>query len=354
MFFLCKCSGGFQVQGAEAAAVHHNSPPYSLALETLPAAVTGEVCGEPLDLVEDEDDSVDQRADKFIECSFGRQMIFYLARMIQTVHVSASKWVLNSRAHIPQWNANTLEVERHNSSQLGTPEQHPFPPEIILVCQVISCVVFQSPLCHLQWQTTTRFCTIKSSNTTSAESAAHIFACFEIALMYGLKIPTTGLLKVTSSSVQFVTLTFLIIRLKLPTTGLLKETSSCVQFVTLTFLIILFFIFFPMHREFKTVHTATLDNVVIDTTPENHIMLGGHILAVVQCSGCHKELGRKCIQEGNHSTYLYDYEEGKFGLNLKSLLFWDGNKMLEAKTLKPWDGNNLEEWERELNEDDLT
>lgn len=38
----------------------------------------------------------------------------------------------------------------------------------------------------------------------------------------------------------------------------------------------------------------------------------------------------------------------------KSLLFWDGNKMLEAKTLKPWDGNNLEEWEMELNEDDLT
>ncbi|KAL9412952.1 hypothetical protein AB3S75_041587 [Citrus x aurantiifolia] len=109
-----------------------------------------------------------------------------------------------------------------------------------------------------------------------------------------------------------------------------------------------------VHREFKTVHTATLDNVVLDTTPENRIMLRGHILEVVQCSGCHKELGRKCIQEGNHSTYLYDYEEGKIGLNLKSLLFWDGNKMLEAKILKPWDGNNLEEWEMELNEDDLT
>lgn len=38
----------------------------------------------------------------------------------------------------------------------------------------------------------------------------------------------------------------------------------------------------------------------------------------------------------------------------KSLLFWDGNQMLEAKTLQPWDGNNLEEWEMELNEDDLT
>lgn len=38
----------------------------------------------------------------------------------------------------------------------------------------------------------------------------------------------------------------------------------------------------------------------------------------------------------------------------KSLLFWDGNQMLEAKTLQPWDGNNLEEWERELSEDDLT
>ena len=43
--------------------LHHNS----LALETLAAAVTGEVCGEPLDLVKDEDDSVDQRAEKFIE-----------------------------------------------------------------------------------------------------------------------------------------------------------------------------------------------------------------------------------------------------------------------------------------------
>ncbi|KAL9456770.1 hypothetical protein AB3S75_005906 [Citrus x aurantiifolia] len=67
MFFLCTCFGGFKVQGAEAAAVHNNSPPCSLALETLPAAVTGEVCEEPLDLVEDEDDSVDQRAEKFIE-----------------------------------------------------------------------------------------------------------------------------------------------------------------------------------------------------------------------------------------------------------------------------------------------
>lgn len=67
MFFLCTCFGGFKVQEAEAAAVHNNSPPCSLALETLPAAVTGEVCEEPLDLVEDEDDSVDQRADKFIE-----------------------------------------------------------------------------------------------------------------------------------------------------------------------------------------------------------------------------------------------------------------------------------------------
>lgn len=59
MFFLCTCFGGFKVQGAEAAAVHNNSPPCSLALETLPAAVTGEVFEEPLDLVEDEDDSVD-------------------------------------------------------------------------------------------------------------------------------------------------------------------------------------------------------------------------------------------------------------------------------------------------------
>ncbi|KAH9746779.1 cotton fiber protein [Citrus sinensis] len=67
MFFLCTCFGGFKVQGAEAAAVHNNSPPCSLALETLPAAVTGEVFEEPLDLVEDEDDSVDQRAEKFIE-----------------------------------------------------------------------------------------------------------------------------------------------------------------------------------------------------------------------------------------------------------------------------------------------
>lgn len=67
MFFLCTCLGGFKVQGAEAAPVHHNYPPYSWALETLPPAIAGEVCREPLDLVEDEDDSVDQRAEKFIE-----------------------------------------------------------------------------------------------------------------------------------------------------------------------------------------------------------------------------------------------------------------------------------------------
>ncbi|KAF9677363.1 hypothetical protein SADUNF_Sadunf08G0099900 [Salix dunnii] len=59
MFFHCRCLGGLKAGGG-------GILEYRLSMDTLPAIIANGECLDPSDLV-DEEDSVDQRAERFIE-----------------------------------------------------------------------------------------------------------------------------------------------------------------------------------------------------------------------------------------------------------------------------------------------